>query len=99
METQEKGTQRIRSIIGGAIALLGLAGFAGGLSYTTCLLSAFFKIPEGTALIRFSSLLLAAWHLAPFLSGHTGPLMSLIHISGCCLHLLLALAGVASSLQ
>ena len=95
METRKKVTQRIRSNIGGAIALLGLAAFIGGLSYTTCLLSAFFKIPEGTGLIAFSSLVLAAWHLAPFLSGHTGLLVSLIHLSRCCLHLLLAFAGAA----
>lgn len=99
METQEKGTQRIRSIIGGAIALLGLAGFGGGMSHTACLLSAFFEIPQSTALKAFSSSVQAAWHLALFLSYDTSLLKTLIHVSGCCLDLLLALAGVASSLQ
>lgn len=95
MATQKKGAQRIGSLIGGAIALLGLVGFTGGISYAACLLSAFFSIPRRPALNAFSSLVLEAWHWAPVLTGYTSLMKSLIHVSGCCLHLLLAFAGVA----
>lgn len=95
MATQKKGTQRTSSVIGGAIAILGLASFTGGISHTACLLSAFFSIPQRPTLNVFLSLLLAAWHWALVLSGYMGLLKSLLHLSGCCLHLLLAFEAVA----
>lgn len=91
-----KQKTRTCSILGGALAVLGLAGFAGGLSHAACLLVAFFGMPLTTLWETLSSVILTAWHfLAPCLFAHSGLLDGLFQVSLSCGQLVLAFAAVA----
>ena len=75
--------------------LLGVAGLTGGLGQAACPLSAFSEIPLRAVLGALSSVVPAAWHLAPCLFGHTRLLESLLQVPVCCWQFVLAFTGAA----
>lgn len=96
MVTQKRGSQRIGSVLGGAITLLGLARWIGGLGHAACLLSVLFEIPPRIELGAVSSVLLATWQvLVPCLFGRTRLLESLLQVTVCGWQLVLTLLGAA----
>ena len=96
MATQKGGPHGIKTAIGGAFMLLGLASLFAGLNRCECLLSAFFRIPLNTVLETLPSVILAAWHvLGPCAFAHIRLLDGLLEVSLSCGQLALALGGVA----
>ena len=100
MATQQKRrSQGIGSMIGGAFALLGLAGLIGSLGHEACPLSAFLEIALRTAVGALSWVISVAWQLSlPCVFGHTRLLESLVQVNVCGGQLILAFACAAWSL-
>ncbi len=97
MATQKTQSQRISSITGAALTLLGLAALAGSLDQAACRVSCFLGIPMRAALEALPSILLAAWHiLQPCALGHLRLVEGVVQISVCCLQFVLTLAGVGA---
>lgn len=82
---------RIGPMLGGAIAVLGLASLFEGLSHAACLLTVFFGLPVEILWKALPSFILAVWHLSgPCLFAHSGLLYGLLQVSLSCGHFVLA---------
>lgn len=96
MATQKRGSPKIGSVIGGAFALLAVAGLISGLGHEGCVFSAFFEISLRAALSSLASVILATWQaLVSCLFDHTKLLESLLQVTAGGWQLILAFACAA----
>jgi hypothetical protein len=94
--TQKTRSQRISSVTGAALTVLGLAGSIGSLDQAACGLSDFIGSPLAIALQTLPSIILKAWHLLePCALGHLRLLEGLLQISASCWQFVATLAGAA----
>jgi hypothetical protein len=94
--TQKTRSQRISSVAGVALTILGLAGLAGSQYQAACRMSDFLGIPLRVALETMPSILPTLWHLLePCALGHLKFLDGLLQISLSCWQFVVALPGAA----